>query len=349
MKLSKRNRIDTLTNEVRRRGNKWDRLIYFGLVGLFLGWVVDLMAGDYFYLHADGLVLRDRLVLATQFTSQVGDLSVIEGGPVKRGQVVARLKSEEVEQTLARLSAEITNAMTRRSTLSVRQDVIAATRDSAEQTYQAAHATNIQTRQLINARLISNKRVSELMESEFRTSQTLAELQAEEVGIERDLPQLEGAIVEATAARERLKESYNDGKIIAPADGIVGSLPVRPGSVARTGEPLMELYTGETYVLSYVPEGALYDLSIGTPVNITVGFQTYSGHVKQILPVSSQLPQHFQDAIRPPARAQVMYVAFEPGQPLPTLFAKPKISGTGWFWPRWAGGTTFGFAKAALN
>src|SRR5436190_2813473 len=231
MKLSKRARIDTLQNEIRRRGNSWDRLIYFALVGGFLVWMFDIFVGDHIYLRGDGLVLLDRLVLATQFTAQVNSLTFIEGSDITQGQVVAQLRSQEVEETLAKLSSEITSAMARRTTFSVRQKVITAVRTSAENSFQAAGESRVKTEQLIGEKLISNKRLSELMESEFKTNHTLAEMEAEEIGIKEDLPLLEAAINEASLAREQLKKSYNEGKVSAPADGIIGYLPVRKGSV----------------------------------------------------------------------------------------------------------------------
>jgi multidrug resistance efflux pump len=334
MRLTKRSRIDTLQNEIRRRGNPWDRAIYFGLVAVFLAWIFDAFLGDYFYLRADGLVLKDRVVVATQFTAQVQDLEVAEGIEVKRGQPVVRLKSQEVEETLAKLSSDIANATGKRTAFGVRQNVISAVRASAEKSREAAHANTLRTRQLVSQDLISSKRVAELMESEFRTSQTVAEMEAEAAGISRDLPQLDATIREASETREQLKASYDDGNIRAPVDGIVGSLPVRSGSVARGGEPLMEIFTGEPFVVAYVPEGALYELQIGEPVTIKVGLKSYTGRISRVFPLSGQLPKAFQDTIRAPARAQVFHIAFDPGQPVPTLFAKPKIASTNWL-PHW--------------
>ena len=106
MRLTRHPRIDTLQNEIRRRSHSWDRWIYFALVGAFLVWLFDMFAGDLFYLRANGLVLSNRIVLATQFTAQIDDLNVVEGGEVKTGQVVAHLRSKEAEETLAKLSAD---------------------------------------------------------------------------------------------------------------------------------------------------------------------------------------------------------------------------------------------------
>ena len=330
MKLSKRGRYDTLQNEIRRRGNPWDRLIYFGIVGIFFVWIFDATFGDHVYLRSEGIVLRDRAVLATQFTAQVDSLNVIEGSEVKKGQLMAQLRSQEVEATLARLSSDIANAMARISQLRVRQRVIDASRASAAQSHQAADLNRIQTNQLANARLVSNRRVAEVMDAAFRTGQTLVQMDAEAAGIQQDMPLLEQTISEATRTRDLLSRSYNEGRIYAPTDGIVGALQARNGAVARIGEPLMEVYTGDPFVLAYVPEGAIYSTSVGDSVTLKLGLKRYRGRISRMFPVSSQLPKEFQDNVRQPPRAQVIHITFEPGQQPPTLFAKPRISGTSW-------------------
>jgi multidrug resistance efflux pump len=324
-------RVDALQSDIRRRGRSWDRAIYFGLVGVFLVWIFDIFAGDYVYLRADGLVLRDRVVLATQFTAQVAKLGVVEGSELKKGDVVAQLRSQEVYESLAKLSSEIAVATGRRTQLGVRQSVIEAVRASAEQSFRTAHVHRVKSEPLIGRSIISNREVSELLASEYKTGQTLAEMDAEATGLKQDLPRLDASIAEAVLARATLKEIYSDGKIESPVGGIVGSLPVRTGSVLRIGDPLMEIFTGESYVLAYVPEGALYDLSPDDRVNIRVGLRTYDGRVSKILPVTSQLPKEFQDSLRPPARAQVVRISFDPGQRPPTLFAKPRISMAVWW------------------
>ena len=96
----------------------------------------------------------------------------------------------------------------------------------------------------------------------------------------------------------------------------------------------MEIFTGDPYVLAYVPEGAFYSLRTGDPINIAVGLKTYLGEISDVFPVTAQLPRAFQDTVRPPARAQVVRITFASGQELPTLFAKPRIRAASWM-PRW--------------
>jgi multidrug resistance efflux pump len=148
---------------MRRRRNSWDRWIYFGLVGAFLIWMGDLFVGDLFYLSADGLVLSDRVVLATQFPTQIEELRVVEDGKVKAGQVVARLRSKEVEETLAKLSADIATATARATQFGVRRKVIEAVRSIAQRAVETANVTRAEAEQLISKNLISNKRIWEMI------------------------------------------------------------------------------------------------------------------------------------------------------------------------------------------
>ena len=337
MRLRKSIRIDTLKNEIRRRGNPWDRFIYLGLVGAFLMWMFDIFLGDYFYLRADGLVLSDSVVLATQFTAQITDLTVVEGGEAKRGQEVVRVRSKEVEETLAKLSTDLANALARKSQLSVRLKVIESVREMAQHSVNAARVSRVKGEALISSNLISNKRVSELIDSELKNTILTAEMAAEEIGIKQELPVLSAAIEEASQARGRLKESYNEGRIDSPVDGVVGRLPVSIGSVSRIGEPLMAIYAGTPYVLAYVPEGALFTLRLGDEVKINVGMKNYMGAISHIFPVTSQLPKGFQDAMRQPPRAQVIRIKFADGALPPTLFAKPRISSPSWLPQLFAG------------
>src|SRR5690606_32333163 len=110
----------------------------------------------------------------------------------------------------------------------------------------------------------------------------------------------------------------------------VGYLHVAQGSVVQPGEPLMELFTGDSYILAYVPEGALYSLQPGDPIKIKVGLNTYFGKVGRLYPVAGQLPEEFQNTFQPVSRAQIVRVEFDPGQGRPALFAKTKLSAVGW-------------------
>jgi multidrug resistance efflux pump len=333
MRLRRRPRYDTLQNEVRKRGRSWGRWLYLGLVGLFALWLLDIFFGDLVYFRADGLVMRERVVLATQYTASVHQLSVVENGHVRKGQVIAELVSQGVEESLAKLSSDIASLLTQTTQLTTRKRVIDAISPMAKRRLAEAQQAQRLSEGSGTRGLYTVDRRHTLLENVINGATSVAQIDAERRSMNVDLPKLQLAVEAAVQAMNRLKKIYGDGKVRSSVDGVVGHLFVSRGSVVKPGDPLMEIFYGKPYVLAYVPEGALYRLEVGDPVNIDIGFESYSGRISHIYPVTSQLPREFSDTFRSTPRAQVVRIEFD-GDTFPSLFARTKVSAGDWP-PRW--------------
>ncbi len=334
MRLRRRQRFDAIRNDVRKRGRSWGRWIYLGLVGLFFFWIFRIFVGDLVYFRADGLVLRDRVVIATQYMASVQTLNVEEGAEVAQGDVIAELVSQSVEEGLARLTADLADLLLRGTQLAVRKNIIDETAPRVAKRLANARAAREASERPETRGLYTVERRHVLNDNEIKAATVDAEFNAERRAMDTNLPKLQAAIDAATRSIARLKSIYAGGTVKAPARGVVGHLYVRKGSVAKAGEPLMEIFHGPPYILAYVPEGALYRVEVGDRIKIGVGFATYAGVISRIYPVTAQLPREFSDAFRQPPRAQVVRIEFEaPGQ-YPTLFARIEVSAADWP-PRW--------------
>ena len=84
-------------------------------------WVFDSVFGDYIYLRREGLVLRERVVFATQYPAAVVKLRVREGWNVKKGKLLVRLRSQSVEESLAKLRAQPASVITTATALDPRE------------------------------------------------------------------------------------------------------------------------------------------------------------------------------------------------------------------------------------
>lgn len=330
MRLRRRPRFDILQNEVRRRGRSWGRWIYVGLLCLFVFWVFDLFLGNLFYFSAQGIVMRDRVVLATQFLAAVKKLTVHEGAEVSAGQLVAQVRSQTVEATLAKLYTQMVNGLTQRAQLKIRDNVNQAISAMAVQRQNEAQAALMATNSLRDRQLLTIGRRAELIKSEIDSAQKRAEIEAEHRALETTMPELEGAVKASEHAIKRLQEAYANGVVKSPVNGIVGHMYVSPGSVIQPGAPLMDIFTGTPYVLAYVPEGGLYELEVGDGVQIRVGLRTYLGHVSRLYPLAQQLPKELQSEFQPQARARLVRVDFSGTDRYPPLFSKTKLSAAGW-------------------
>lgn len=334
MRLRQRPRYDTLQNEIRARGRSWGRWVYLGLLAGLVIWAADMFVGNLIYFRAEGLVMRDRVVLATQYPAEVAKLNVTEGSRVAKGQVVAQVRSQRVEETLAQLYSDMAQSLSRVTELEVRSKVYQAVFPMVERRSNEARAARVKSEVLSYQSLMTTDRRAQLIKNEIDSAQEETQMTAEQATIAKNLPELIDAVSASRDAVSRLKANYADGVIRAPEDGVVGYLHVSNGSVIQPGEEMMELFTGNPYILAYVPDGALYTLKPGDRVNIHIGFDAYSGFVGQIFPVAGQLPKEFQNTFQPVARAQIVRIELDPGQREPVLFSKTRLTSADWL-PSW--------------
>jgi multidrug resistance efflux pump len=293
--------------------------------------VGDTFFGNYIYLRAEGLVLRERVVLATQYPAAVVELRVREGWNVTKGERLAQLRSQNVEESLAKLHAQLASVITHATELSIRNTVNNALYPLAQRRYEIARIARINSEGLVSQGLLAANRRSELVKDEVAGAESQAQLAAERDVIAREAADVKAAVESSRSAIGRLTELYGGGVVNSPVDGIIGSLDVSEGSVVREAEPIMEIFSGPPFVLAYVPEGALYDVRVGDLISISVGFATYKGDVSQIYDLAGQLPKEFQQTFQPVNRARLIRVEFDRDQRnLPPLFAKTRLSAAGW-------------------
>jgi multidrug resistance efflux pump len=299
-------------------------------VGLLLAWIFDSFFGNLVYFRAEGLVLRERVVLATQYSAAVSELQVREGWLVSKGEPLARLRSQNVEESLAKLHSQMAAAVTRATELYVREKVNEAVYPLAERRVSITRDARIHSEELLDRQLLAVNRHAELLNNELVSALSEAQLRAEHEAFAKELSHVKVAIESSRNAIDRLNDLYRDGVVNSPVDGIIGYLQASEGSIVKEAEPLIEIFTGRSFVLAYVPEGGLYDVQTGDLVQVRVGLSTYRGHVARTFELAGQLPKEFQQSFQPINRARLIRVEFEEGQKEPPLFAKTKLAAAGW-------------------
>ena len=301
---------------------RWSYLVGVVALGAWLG---DLFLGGFFYLRSEGLVLGEPAVVAAEFPVTVRELRVREGERVKAGAVAAVVTSQSVAETLAKLTADLGARQNRLSELRVRTQTIDSILQLAETREKVATDARKELESLLSRGLLSIDKRTAAVESEFRSRQEFESLKAERRVVEAELLTLRTAYAEAETAARDLRGLYNDGKMQVPIDGIVSRRAAERGAVMRAGEPIIEVYGHQRYVLAYLPTGNLYTIAPGDRVEIKTGLRSVSGVVKRIEPFAAALPKEFQRNFSPVDRQQVMRVEFGDGNDAPPLFTKVQL------------------------
>jgi multidrug resistance efflux pump len=431
--IRKRARPDNLKNQVRAGGQSFARKLYFYcIVGLFvsLGWT---FTGHWFFLDAEGIVTKERTIIAPDYAARVLSIHVKSGDVVKPGTVIATLQSREVLDSIAEFTTRRAQLTTRESQIIARmvtiRDVMPIAEErlkrarellskldtiqSSDQTadlsqrrsqalarqgqltslLQTIQQTTVSAEKRLEQAKVGMQRMDELFKKQLTTAPRVAEVQKEFYDAERQvagqrnetaayiaeaktleltLKELDTALAqsrmlasaprqaegqretydaqrelttlrtenaalneelanlqktreEVDAAIEQVKTTYNGGKVVSQIEGVVGPKVPHLGQIVKSGEPLVELYRGDMFVLAYMPIGHLYSIVPNDAVRVSDGQRVFAGRIERIENVTDALPPEFQVNFRSMDRQQLFRVVFD-GQPPFAIQSKIKLS-----------------------
>jgi len=327
-RLHERTRADRFQNDVRasrKRRRNYGRYVYLAAVaGLFV-YLLNLFVGHYFWLRAEGLVVSGHVVIASPYDVQLTQVAVEPGQRVRTGDLLASVRSPQVIESMAGLTARAAETTAKQAEIAIRLEVADALMKSAHERLAQAEE---QLTKITASRFVSDAFVVNVSKERYAALQEKASRQAERKASLEQLEQLRRSQAEARQALENLRVMYNDGRIRAPSDGIVGPEVAVQGDVIKHGDHLMHVYVGRKYAIVYLETGTLYATAVGDRVAVADGFSESGGTVTEILPLSMPLPSEFQKAFRAPTRGQIAKIALDDETVFP-LSSKIVITGRG--------------------
>ena len=267
-------------------------------------------------LRADGLVSRERVAVAPAFEGRVAQVFVRPGDHVEKGQRIAVVKSVAISRTLADLAAEKARLMGKVAELEARRQVITDTLSLAKS---SAAETATYLNDLNKARaagLAINKSVQEMTSASLSASERVASMQAEQRSLSAELAADRIALAQAVSAYDELSATYADEVLYASASGDIGASVAPVGQALSTGSGgVADIFTGESFVLGYVPDAYLFEVSEGQIVGVRARNKILNGRIDRILPLAQPLPSDLQAPNRMLERGHLVRIALiDPSQ-----------------------------------
>lgn len=315
--LKKRARVDNIPNDVRAHRSQAGRIVYLSLLALFALGLVDYLFGDFVLLQADGLVLRDQNVVATTFIARVERVDVKEGQRVEKGSPLLKLQSMEIIERLADLSTKRAELVAKATEFKIRTERTGELLPLAERRSVEAERVIKQFDTMAKEGFVRSVPYAEALNANYEARRDRVNLSAESRVLNEETTALNLALADAEGALRDLQANYADGVVLAPESGPVGAKVPSVGAVYRPGEPLLSIFSGEPYVLVYLPRRYLFAIVPGMKVNVSDGKHTVGGELTDILPVTADLPKEFQNTFQPQNRNQLAKIKLERGAPFP--------------------------------
>lgn len=310
-RLKTRPRLDALDNQRRGAGKKLGRRIYFGLlVALGLS-LVYFFVGARFVLVADGLVMRQRYLVAAEYDSRLMESYIRPGDTIRAGQMLMRLDSRDIANKLSDYNtkrSELQNQLEEIEALLAQSNKLLPLAEE-----QARRASDYAERVdgLFNkgfTTLLTRNQAADISLSKRRD---VAALEGEKQSAEKRLKTVSLTISELQSVIDDTKKVFDEGYIYAPVAGVVGPVIPATGQVNQKGEPILEILSGQAYILAFFPTNRLYSLSAGDTVTISNGLRTARGRIENVGGLTDAVPAEFQNTLKRRERQEIVRITIE--------------------------------------
>lgn len=325
--LKNRVRPDNLHNQVRAGGQSTARRIYLWSVTGILVSMAWLFIGPVLFLEADGMVMKDRAVVSTDYIARITNVHVKPGDNVQTGQRLVSVDSAETVEKIADLVTRLSQMTSKEMQLKSRAESIGTLLPVAKERRTRALENVQRMRGLLAKQLTTNARASEATRELFEAERDEAQLKAEDFSLRDEMQAATASRQELQNLLASIRRMFNEGGIIASVDGIVGPKVGNVGQILKPGDPALEIYKGDAFIVGYMPTSRLYSINVGDVVIVTDGTMRSKGHVVRIESLAEAVPPEFQSSFRSVERQQVMRIEIDASAPRFPVHGKVRVVG----------------------
>jgi HlyD family secretion protein len=320
--------IDDPVKARRSAAGGFVRTAYAALIiglGLVLGWMVIKPA---IYTESPGKVMAPDYVISTPYSARVIDVRVRTGERVRAGDIVATVRSPEIDALLANLSGALaaqTDAMTQ---LRIRRAVAEATLPAARA--RASSATR-NARKLGDGDCIgSSVFCAEIIREEALASVMLAQTEAEANVITTEMRELVEAKQRVEKIYDQVVMNYGTGHQSTPITGVVSARIAREGQSVGAGDSIVEvLDDSRPYVQWVLASSGIRQPQEGDPVYVLHGQRVMRARIASLLSVSDAAVAS-TSLFRPPESGQLVLVKIDDGLAYPPMMAQVEVRYNYW-------------------
>src|SRR6266849_2171257 len=218
-------------------------------------------------------------VVRAQLDTFVERVGVVEGQAVKKGQLLLELNVKEVAAQLAEVKSKLLRAEDDLRAAKAGGRTDEAARIAGALAAATAQRDRLQRNHDALERLIASQAATkdelaandlELAKAQSEVTRLTAAKQEFDRGVKLDANRAELQVEQAQSEVAALAEKISNGRIVAPADGTLYSLPVKTSDFVKTGDLLAEMADlRKVRVRAFIDEPELGGLEPNQPVKIT--------------------------------------------------------------------------------
>jgi HlyD family secretion protein len=218
-------------------------------------------------------------VMRAQLDTFVEKVRATEGQPVKKGQVILELDVKDAAARLAEAKAKLLKAEDDLRSANAGGKIDEAARVAGDLAKAEARRDRLQKNNDVLQRLVARQAATQdelaandlsLIEAQAEVTRLSAAKQQFERGVKLDTGETALRVQQIQNEVAALDEKVRQGRIVAPADGTLYSLPSKAGDYVKLGDLLAEMADlHKVRVRAFIDEPELGALEPNEPVKIT--------------------------------------------------------------------------------
>lgn len=225
-------------------------------------------------------------VLTPKIPGYIEQINVVPGQHVKKGELLAVIKSDEIAQKALQADSGVMEAANGQQQAQTGYKMAQSQLAQAQAQYDLAEKTYNRYSALMKSNSVSKQ--------EFDTVQSQYDLAKQSLNIAKDNVTLAGQKTaqgnirykQASAMRGEASAYLSYTQIRAPFDGVILEKNIDEGSFAAPGTPVFKVGDNVPVLTTYISQNMLTDVQKGSKVSVTIDAlnKTFGSVVKEISP-----------------------------------------------------------------
>jgi multidrug resistance efflux pump len=303
------------SGDVRRESVRFGKYIYLAVIGAILLSLFHLAFSHFYLLQGEGVVSSRHDTVALEYDASVRRLNVVDGEMVEPGAPLMEFDSVWFWRTTVDLSTRIAELQRQLSETNIQKARLDATIATASKYADFTGNLEKALRELREKGLVPNARLSTEALRRFEAERDLLAFKAEREQMDQEIQTLKENLARAQSHYVQLVQSFGDGVIRARSRGVVANISATEGAVVTKGQPVMQVFGGERYILAYLDDDSPVSRDPGDPIIVSVPGSAYiMGRISAVTEIADRLPAEFQPKFQRAGRKRLIVISVDGGQ-----------------------------------
>ncbi|MGE4318926.1 MAG: efflux RND transporter periplasmic adaptor subunit [Deferribacterales bacterium] len=209
-------------------------------------------------------------IIIPKVTGYVEQINVTPGQHVKKGELLAVIKSGELEQKMAFADSSEQEAQNGLRQAEIGYKMAVAQQNQAKSQYELAEKTYNRYSNLIKNNSVSKQEFDQV-EAQYNLAKQQYNISQENVDLsQQKVEQVKIKAKQAAAMRSEVNTYLSYTQLRAPFDGVVLEKNMDAGNLAAPGSPILKVGNNVPVVYAYVSQSMLNEINVGTKARVSV-------------------------------------------------------------------------------